>query len=99
NVIMHADSGTGPGRWPADDGGTGETMADHLLFATERYGLPILQPLADALHARGERVHALLAGAAAGLALRGPVQPVDARGAAALRPRAVFSASNEVPTF
>lgn len=74
-------------------------MADHLLFATERYGLPILQPLADALHARGERVHALLAGAAAGLALRGPVQPVDARGAAALRPRAVFSASNEVPTF
>lgn len=74
-------------------------MADHLLFATERYGLPILQPLADALHARGERVHALLAGGAAGLALPAPVVPVDARGAAALRPRTVFSASNEVPTF
>ncbi|KAF1685340.1 CDP-glycerol glycerophosphotransferase [Pseudoxanthomonas broegbernensis] len=74
-------------------------MADYLLFATERYGLPILQPLADALHARGDRVHALLAGGAAGLALPAPVRAVDARGAAALRPRAVFSASNEVPTF
>ena len=74
-------------------------MADYLLFATERYGLPILQPLADALHARGHRAHALLAGGASGLALAGPVRPVDVRGAVALRPRAVFSASNEVPTF
>ncbi|WP_028915237.1 MULTISPECIES: CDP-glycerol glycerophosphotransferase family protein [Pseudoxanthomonas] len=74
-------------------------MADYLLFATERYGLPILQPLADALHARGHAVHALLAGGASGLRLPAPVRAVDARGAARLRPRAVFSASNEVPTF
>ena len=74
-------------------------MTDYLLFATERYGLPILTPLAQALHARGARVHALLAGGASGLVLPAPVRPVDVRGAVALRPRAVFSASNEVPTF
>jgi CDP-glycerol glycerophosphotransferase (TagB/SpsB family) len=74
-------------------------MADYLLYATERYGLPILQPLADALHARGDRVHALLAGGAAGLSLPAPVVAVNAAAAARLRPRAVFSASNEVPTF
>ena len=74
-------------------------MADYLLFATERYGLPILQPLAEALHARGHQAHALLAGGAAGLALPEPVRAVDVRGAVRLRPQAVFSASNEVPTF
>jgi len=74
-------------------------MADYLLFATERYGLPILQPLAETLHARGARVHALLAGGASGLSLPPPVEPVNAAQAARLRPRAVFSASNDVPTF
>ena len=74
-------------------------MADYLLFATERYGLPILQPLAETLHARGHVAHALLAGGAAGLALPAPARAVDVRGAVRLRPRAVFSASNEVPTF
>lgn len=74
-------------------------MADYLLFATERYGLPILQPLADALHARGHGVHALLAAGASGLRLPGPVRAVGVREAVRLRPRAVFSASNEVPTF
>jgi len=95
---MHADSGTAPRRegsgWEA-----GVSMADYLLFATERYGLPILQPLAEALHARGHVAHALLVGGAAGLALPPPVRAVDVRAAARLRPRAVFSASNEVPTF
>lgn len=74
-------------------------MAEFLLFATERYALPILQPLADALQAAGHGVGALLIRGAAGKRLAGPVQHVDARGALALRPRAVFSAANEVPTF
>jgi hypothetical protein len=33
--------------------GEGALMADYLLFATERYALPILQPLAHALQAAG----------------------------------------------
>lgn len=73
-------------------------MADYLLFATERYALPILRPLADALQAAGHRAHALLVDGAAGSALDG-VPAVDARGAVALRPRAVFSAANWVPGF
>jgi CDP-glycerol glycerophosphotransferase (TagB/SpsB family) len=74
-------------------------MAEFLLFATERYALPILQPLADALQAAGHGVGALLIRGAAGARLSGPVRHVDARGALALRPRAVFSAANDVPTF
>jgi hypothetical protein len=96
---MQADTGI---RWaePAElDEGADKAMADYLLFATERYGLPILQPLAEALHGRGDRVHALLAGGASGLSLPGPVQAVNAAQAARLAPRAVFSASNDVPRF
>ena len=75
-------------------------MSRYLLFGTERYALPILQPLADALLRAGHEVHAWLAAGAAGARLAGKVMPVaDARAAVALRPRAVFSASNEVPTF
>ena len=74
-------------------------MADYLLFATERYALPILQPLAETLQARGHRAHALLVRGAAGATLPAPVQAVDIRQAAALRPRAVFSAANDVPVF
>lgn len=74
-------------------------MADYLLYATERYALPILQPLADALAASGHGVHALLVGGAAGAALPAPVRAVDVAQAVALRPRAVFSAANDVPPF
>ncbi|MBW8310978.1 MAG: hypothetical protein K0M64_02985 [Rhizobium sp.] len=74
-------------------------MAEYLLFATERYGLPILGPLAAALQAAGHGVHALLTRGAAGCALPAPVRAVDVREAVALRPRAVFSAANDVPTF
>lgn len=74
-------------------------MADFLLYATERYALPILQPLADALAVAGHTAHALLAGGARDSRLAGPVHPVDARGAVALKPRAVFSAANDVPGF
>ena len=74
-------------------------MADYLLFATERYALPILQPLAWAMHAAGHSVHAWLEGAASGGAWQAPVQPVGLREAVALKPRAVFSAANWVPPF
>ncbi|MDR1076300.1 MAG: CDP-glycerol glycerophosphotransferase family protein [Xanthomonadaceae bacterium] len=74
-------------------------MGDYLLFATERYGLPIVQPLAEALHAQGARVHALFVRGAAGMALPDFIRPLDVRAAVALKPRAVFSAANDVPTF
>ncbi|WP_123770414.1 CDP-glycerol glycerophosphotransferase family protein [Vulcaniibacterium tengchongense] len=75
-------------------------MADYLLFASERYALPILQPLAQALQAAGHRAHAWFVGGAAGAALPAPVRMIGGpREAVALRPRAVFSAANEVPTF
>ena len=74
-------------------------MTDYLLFATERYALPILQPLARAMHAAGHSVHAWLEGAAAGGTWQAPVQAVDLRQAVDLQPRAVFSAANWVPPF
>ncbi|NDK39807.1 CDP-glycerol glycerophosphotransferase [Pseudoxanthomonas gei] len=74
-------------------------MADYLLFATERYALPILQPLAWALHGAGHSVHAWLEGAAAGGTWQAPVQAVGMREAVQLKPRAVFSAANWVPPF
>ncbi|WP_196778639.1 CDP-glycerol glycerophosphotransferase family protein [Cognatilysobacter tabacisoli] len=74
-------------------------MAEYLLFATERYALPILQPLADALQAKGLPVCALFVDGAAGARLAEPVRMVTVREAARLRPRAVFSAANWVPPF
>ena len=74
-------------------------MTDYLLFATERYALPILQPLAHALQAAGHGVHALFVDGAASAALPSPVRMVGLREAVALSPRAVFSAANWVPTF
>lgn len=75
-------------------------MADYLLFATERYALPILQPLADALQAAGHNVHAWFVDGAAGARLSASVRMIDTpRQAVALAPRAVFSAANWVPTF
>lgn len=73
-------------------------MADYLLFATERYALPILQPLADALQAKGHRAHALLVDGAAGSSLSG-VESLALRDAVALKSQAVFSAANWVPPF
>ena len=73
---------------------------DYLLFASERYALPILQPLADALLARGHRAHAWLLDGARGARLSAAVGVIDTpRAAVALRPRAVFSAANWVPPF
>jgi CDP-glycerol glycerophosphotransferase (TagB/SpsB family) len=73
-------------------------MADFLLFATERYALPILEPLAQALQASGHQVSSWFEGGARGGALPG-VRAVDLRQALELRPRAVFSAANWVPPF
>lgn len=92
NAIMQAEI-AGLGREDA-------LMADYLLFATERYALPILQPLADALQDAGHAVHAWLVDGAAGASLPAPVRRIDtARAAVALRPRAVLSAANWVPPF
>mgnify|MGYP003562032272 FL=1 len=91
NVIMQADRGQ-------TDGGD-VLMAEYLLFATERYALPILQPLADALQASGHGVSAWLVDGAAGARLPAPVRSVGLHEAVALKPRAVFSAANWVPTF
>ena len=74
-------------------------MADYLLFATERYALPILQPLAQALQAAGHGVHAWFVDGARRRALPAPVRMVGLREAVALNPRAVFSAANWVPPF
>jgi hypothetical protein len=82
------------------DKGVAETlMADYLLFASERYALPIVQPLADALQAAGHRAHAWFVDGAAGATLPAPARMVGLHEAVALRPRAVFSAANWVPGF
>ena len=73
-------------------------MADYLLFATERYALPILQPLADALQARGHDVGALLVDGARDGRLAN-ARMMSVREAVAFRPHAVYSAANWVPTF
>jgi CDP-glycerol glycerophosphotransferase (TagB/SpsB family) len=91
-AIITAETGTA-------DEGEDVAMAEYLLFATERYALPILQPLADALQAAGHGVHAWFADGAAGARLPDPVRMISLREAVALRPRAVFSAANWVPTF
>lgn len=71
---------------------------DCILFAAQRYAWPILAPLAGALREAGLQPHTLGLNNAADGGL--PDAPrVDLRAAAALRPRAVFSAANWVPTF
>jgi CDP-glycerol glycerophosphotransferase (TagB/SpsB family) len=74
-------------------------MVDYLLFASERYALPILQPLAQVLQAAGHGVHAWFVDGAAGATLPPPVRMIGLREAVALKPRAVFSAANWVPGF
>ncbi len=73
-------------------------MAEYLLFATERYALPILAPLARALQAQGHAVSAWFEAGARGGALPG-VPSIGLRESLALRPQAVFSAANWVPPF
>ena len=74
-------------------------MARFLLFASERYALPILQPLAEAMGELGHEVCALFVDGAEGARLSGPARTVSLPEAVALRPDAVYSAANWVPTF
>lgn len=76
-------------------------MTDMLLAARERYALPILQPLSEALVQAGHIVHAWFDGplAQAGERMPAPVRMVDVRGAVALRPAAVFCAMDWIPPF
>jgi hypothetical protein len=74
-------------------------MGAYLLFGNERYALPILQPMADALHAAGHAAYAWFFGGATGLALDARTRMVGLSEAVALKPRAVFSAVNWVPSF
>lgn len=76
-------------------------MTIALLAARERYALPILQPLSEALAEAGYRVHAWFDGplAQAGERMPGAVPMVDVRGAVALRPAAVFCAMDWIPPF
>lgn len=73
-------------------------MAGYLLFATERYALPILAPLVPALHAAGHEVAAWFEGGAASSVLPG-VPSIGLKDALTMRPRAVLSAANWVPPF
>ena len=74
-------------------------MAEFLLFGTERYALPILQPIADRLQARGHSVAAWFVDGAAGARLAGAVRAVDLAEAVASNWRAVITAANWVPPF
>lgn len=74
-------------------------MAEFLLFGTERYALPILQPIADRLQARGHSVAAWFVDGAAGARLAGAVRAVDLAQAVASDWRAVITAANWVPPF
>lgn len=76
-------------------------MADILLAARERYAIPILAPLVDAIAAAGHRPVAWFDGplAKGGAALPAHVPVLDTAAAVALRPRAVLCAMNWIPTF
>ena len=74
-------------------------MNAFVLFATERYGLPVLEPLARALAAAGGRAYWFGAGGARGLSLPGAEPLASVSAVRALRPRAVFCAANWVPHF
>ena len=74
-------------------------MAEFLLFGTERYALPILQPIADRLQACGHSVAAWFVDGAAGARLAGPIHVVDLAEAVATEWSAVITAANWVPPF
>ena len=74
-------------------------MAEFLLFGTERYALPILQPIADRLQARGHSVAAWFVDGAEGTRLDGDVRPVGLAEAVATDWHAVITAANWVPPF
>jgi hypothetical protein len=74
-------------------------MAKFLLFGTERYALPILQPIADRLQAYGHSVATWFVDGAAGARLAGPILTVGLAEAVATEWCAVIAAANWVPPF
>lgn len=74
-------------------------MSAFLLFATERYALPILRPLAAALRDAGHDPHWFLAGHADGRLAPDESRLKCVAEVRQLRPRAVFSAANWTPHF
>lgn len=74
-------------------------MSRYLLFATERYALPILRPLEAAIRARGGEAAWYLPAAVARHLRAGERRLTDARAAADWAPQAVLAASNWAPHF
>lgn len=78
---------------------TSKHSGNWLLFASERYALPILQPLQAAIEARGERAYWWCVDGASELNIPGCARVKNALHARELRPAAVFSAANWAPHF
>ena len=74
-------------------------MRRYLLFASELYALPILRPLAAAIHARGEEVAWFVANPLAAYLREGERRLLDVHAVRNFAPAAVFSANNWVPHF
>lgn len=72
---------------------------NYLLFASERYALPILAPLQAAIEARGDVARWWCVGGATTLPIEPRLRVESAQQAVALQPQAVFSAANDVPYF
>lgn len=75
------------------------TMQRFLLFATTLYALPILRPLAAAIHAAGGEARWFIASALAPWMHAEETVLVNEEQVQAFAPLAVFSASNWVPDF
>ena len=80
-----------------------ETTTRHsgnwLLFASERYALPILQPLQAAIEASGQRAYWWCVDGASELGIPDHMRVKNSLHARELRPAAVFSAANWAPHF
>jgi CDP-glycerol glycerophosphotransferase (TagB/SpsB family) len=74
-------------------------MQRHLLFATTLYALPVLRPLAEAIHASGGEAAWFVASALVPYMKDGERVLRNAGEVKRLAPRAVYSASNWVPHF
>src|SRR5262249_8321561 len=74
-------------------------MSSFLLFASERYGIPVLQPLVQALRRDGHTPYWFGGGKLRATQLDGAQTLESVAAVRAVRPQAVFTASNSVPHF
>lgn len=74
-------------------------MSAFLLFASERYGIAVLQPLVQALRRTGHEPYWFGGGKLRGTPLEGARTLDSIAAVRALRPQAVFVAANSVPHF